>query len=233
MVLKTYHEKVSKYLAAFSLFIPDKTPGVYFIESRATQNTYIGCSSNILSRMFVHLKSLRNKSHPNLHLQRHYDKHGEADLVIGYLELCPKEVKLEREKFWVDELDTFKNGFNRCEGGGGATSPETIAAMTAGRNNPGYRAGVSERLKGQMAKLSTVQRSALGRHASKAFYGSLTLEQLSGRNKHAAKMRWAKPNQSKNLSAKLKTTLSKVPQEEKTSRALKAWATRRAKKAGL
>lgn len=59
---------------------------------------------------------LRN-GHFNVHLQRHFNKYGEKDLVFSVIEFCEENKMEEREIFWIKKLDSIKNGFNLSEGG--------------------------------------------------------------------------------------------------------------------
>lgn len=87
-----------------------KIVGVYRIVSKCKPNrVYIGSSINMRKRWNLHLEHLRKNIHGNPKLQRHYNKHGEDDLVFSIVTLCKKKhiLKLEQEY-----LDLYKPYFN-------------------------------------------------------------------------------------------------------------------------
>jgi len=84
--------------------LPD-TSGIYMIRSQVNGKRYIGSAVNLRNRKAVHFCSLRKNDHGNIHMQRHYNKHGEADLQISIMELCTKEKLIKREQYYIDTLN--------------------------------------------------------------------------------------------------------------------------------
>lgn len=82
--------------------------GVYSIE--IGDKLYIGSSSQIKTRWSHHRGYLERGVHPNLKLQRAYNKYGYCEFIV--VELCCVEELLEREQFWLDELECVAEGFN-------------------------------------------------------------------------------------------------------------------------
>lgn len=48
-----------------------------------------------------------------------FKKYGIDNFTIEQLEECSWEILSEREQYWIDKLDTFKNGYNATRGGDG------------------------------------------------------------------------------------------------------------------
>lgn len=88
--------------------------GIYKIVSKYNGKIYVGQSVNVRQRWSHHRHQLRNSKHCNSILQRTFNKHGEDNLVFEVIEYCSTEVLLERELFWVKELNALDpiKGFN-------------------------------------------------------------------------------------------------------------------------
>lgn len=84
--------------------------GIYKIQSKSKpERCYIGSAVNLSNRWSVHQKDLRKNSHASMKLQRHYNKYGFADLDFSIIENCSKNSLIEREQFYIDNLDPFFN----------------------------------------------------------------------------------------------------------------------------
>lgn len=89
---------------------------IYKIESKINKKVYIGLTTKEPSeRWYKHKRNLKRNCHPNVKLQRHYNKYGD---VFEYEELGYFNDNLtEREKDWIRYYDSYKNGFNLTYGG--------------------------------------------------------------------------------------------------------------------
>lgn len=89
---------------------------IYKIESKINKKVYVGLTTREPSeRWYEHKKNLKHNYHPNVKLQRHYNKYGD---VFEYEELGYFNDNLnEREKDWIRYYDSYKNGFNLTPGG--------------------------------------------------------------------------------------------------------------------
>ena len=84
--------------------------GIYKIQSIVRPDRlYVGSAVYFASRWGVHRMLLRNGKHHSKKLQRHYDKHGEADLQFVILLECPRTSLLREEQKFIDELRPFFN----------------------------------------------------------------------------------------------------------------------------
>jgi group I intron endonuclease len=84
---------------------------IYKILIEGSDKCYIGSAVDFKKRKGVHLRTLKNKTHRNQHLQRAYYKYGSIDFEI--LEECENEVLIEREQEWIDKYP-FSSLFNIC-----------------------------------------------------------------------------------------------------------------------
>lgn len=87
--------------------------GVYKITSEVNKKRcYIGSAVNISARWSDHLGRLRKNKHPNLKLQRHFNKYGENELVFSILLICDKPSLIVNEQFFIDFYHPY---FNICK----------------------------------------------------------------------------------------------------------------------
>ena len=100
---------VVENLSFFELRCSDinKKSGVYKLS--VDKHIYIGSSKNLYARLKEHGNDLANNNHSNEFLQRVCNKYGIENIRIDILEFCSPETRLEREKFWIDELKADMN----------------------------------------------------------------------------------------------------------------------------
>lgn len=67
-----------------------KVSGIYCIENKINNKTYIGSSKNLYQRLLKHFALLRHNKHENAHLQSAWNKYGEESFEWFILELCDK-----------------------------------------------------------------------------------------------------------------------------------------------
>ena len=86
--------------------------GIYKIWSVSNPyKIYIGSAVNIKDRWNRHLSELRKNKHGNRHMQHHFNKYGENDLVFSIIKYCePKELLYQEQLF----MDLLKPQFNIC-----------------------------------------------------------------------------------------------------------------------
>ena len=91
-----------------------KSAGIYCITSKVNGKRYVGSSVRICKRWKDHLRALRNNKHHSQHLQNHYNKYGEDDLVFSILEVVGrgelplndfKQLLLIREQAYLDNWE--------------------------------------------------------------------------------------------------------------------------------
>lgn len=96
--------------------------GIYIVY--INNKPYVGKDSNIFQsrRLTNHLASLRNGKHNNKRMQDDFNEYGEK--AMTYSILCfsrdyTEEELRELEKYYVEKLDSMKNGYNETDGGVG------------------------------------------------------------------------------------------------------------------
>lgn len=97
------------------------TIGVYCIENTINSQKYIGISKiKIDKRVKSHLRQLKNNIHSNEKLQNAYNKYGSDSFKFYVLESFDDiniiELK-QKEIYYIDKFDSFKNGYNKTLGG--------------------------------------------------------------------------------------------------------------------
>lgn len=105
--------------------------GIYKLSSyKFPKRIYIGSSVNLIKRLSQHVNLLAKNTHPNPKLQHHFNKYGIDDLRWCIIELCTKEILIEREQYYIDTLKPYFNIRNRAESNLGLKlSPATIIKM--------------------------------------------------------------------------------------------------------
>lgn len=89
-----------------------KLTGIYKITNKINGKIYIGSAVNIYSRWNLHKFKLKNNKHHSIKLQRAQNKYGLDNFIFEIVEECPKNLLIEREQYWIDNLKTYSNGYN-------------------------------------------------------------------------------------------------------------------------
>lgn len=95
--------------------------GIYSFKNIVNDKRYIGQSINIESRYTTHLNLAQKEDNEvfNKVLYQAFRKYGLENFEFEVLEEVDRDLLDEREIFWVDKFDTFKNGYNVTKGGAG------------------------------------------------------------------------------------------------------------------
>lgn len=128
--------------------------GIYFIKNIATNQYYIGQTSNLKKRLRDHRNNLIKNKHHNKHLQSSWNKYGEENFIFKIIKICEFEELNDLEVFYIQKFDAFNNGFNKTLGGDFVPN-ELI--NNSGENNSFYGKRHTEESKRKMreAKLGT------------------------------------------------------------------------------
>ena len=113
--------------------------GIYCIENLKNGKKYIGQSRNIERRWSSHQSAFRRGHTGGSLLYRAMAKHGIESFEFRVLEYCSPKVIDERERFYIQELQSMsnQNGYNIESGGhmGEKISP-LVSQRKRGKNNP-------------------------------------------------------------------------------------------------
>ena len=86
-----------------------KKSGIYQILNKINEKFYIGQSIDLKHRRNEHWNQLKNNNHPNILLQRAWNKYGEDAFIFNTLLLCKiSELDSQEQNF----LDTLKPAYN-------------------------------------------------------------------------------------------------------------------------
>lgn len=89
--------------------------GIYYIKCLKNNKYYIGSAVNISYRITRHIKSLNNKKHHSVHLQRAWNKYGKDEFEFGVIEKFEYNDKiLNLETFYIQKYRSSERryGFN-------------------------------------------------------------------------------------------------------------------------
>lgn len=99
--------------------------GIYRIQNKQDGKCYYGSSANIEKRLTQHLKTLRNSTHHNAHLQRAWNKYGEDVFVFEIVEECEPDQMLIREQYYLDiNVDGYNIGKKSSGGDNISNNPD-------------------------------------------------------------------------------------------------------------
>lgn len=96
--------------------------GIYKIENLINGKIYIGQSIDIEKRWSTHVSILNQNHHYNPHLQNAWNKYGIENFKFSIIEECTQYELNDREIYWIEQYDSFKNGYNLTSGGGNTES---------------------------------------------------------------------------------------------------------------
>lgn len=94
--------------------------GIYIIKNKVNDKVYVGQSVDINRRWYQHCYSAENESANDHNSKLHYamKKLGKSNFYYEILEVVkPKELLNDREIYWIDYYNSFKNGYNGSIGG--------------------------------------------------------------------------------------------------------------------
>lgn len=89
--------------------------GIYMIRNRINGKFYIGSAKNFQKRFHHHLEAFRKKKHNSL-FQNAWNKYGESAFSFFIIELCPTQLLIEREQFYLNLFTPYDRniGYNIC-----------------------------------------------------------------------------------------------------------------------
>lgn len=141
---------------------------IYKIENKINGKVYIGQTvQSLSSRWYRHcqLKGL-SESESNMHIKRAILKYGKENFSISILEKCDSSVLNEKEIYYINKYDSFKNGYNKTIGGSGKCGVLSIPFDKQIEIIDLYESGLSLRSISQLYNTShTVIKNVLKNHS--------------------------------------------------------------------
>jgi group I intron endonuclease len=109
--------------------------GIYKIKNLINEKVYIGSAISLKNRWKTHISCLNKNKHHSSKLQNSWNKHSSIGFIFEIIEECEKEKLIEREQFFIDLYNSYKEGYN-CTPKAGSNlgrkcSDETIKRMSA------------------------------------------------------------------------------------------------------
>lgn len=104
----------------------NKNSGIYCIRCTITNKKYIGSTYNLYQRKSQHFSLLKHNKHPNIHLQRIYNKYN--SLVFELVEECSIDNLIIKEQFYIDNLKPEINIRTKAESNLGCKMSEEAKA---------------------------------------------------------------------------------------------------------
>lgn len=96
--------------------------GLYAIRNKVTGKYYVGETLYLRKREIQHFSNLKTNKHENDYLQKSYNKYGKDAFEFIILEADNSftlEELNEKEKYYIEYFDSYKNGYNLTVGGEG------------------------------------------------------------------------------------------------------------------
>ena len=100
-------ENPEKYPGNYITKSRPKVAGVYIISCSLTDDSYVGCSSNLRNRYYKHKRN--NGRAVQKDLSKLIKEYGWEVFTFDVLETCDREMIFERESFWIKELQPNLN----------------------------------------------------------------------------------------------------------------------------
>lgn len=92
--------------------------GIYKYQNKINDKIYIGQSVNIEKRYQQHLQAAKRKDERSkTGIDFAIAKYGINNFIFEIIEECNPEQLDERERFWIEYFNSYKNGYNRTTGG--------------------------------------------------------------------------------------------------------------------
>ena len=153
---------------------------IYVIDNQINDKLYVGMTSNPAARWLVHLRSAK-KGAPYL-IYNAMKKHGVEHFEMVILEcVSSRDCAKEREKYWINILDTMRSGYNMTTGGDGLLpgSENVMAKLSKDEALRIYRSTKTEETYVCIGELFGVSDTAVSQIARGITWSSVTNHDIS------------------------------------------------------
>jgi len=184
--------------------------GIYGIFNQINGRVYIGQTVDFAVREKNHFTMLRGNRHPNNHLQRSFNKYGEANLRFVVICRCEISELVELEQAWLDYYPPAMK-YNQAD--------SAVNAMLGRTHTPETRAVISRKLKGKKhfgrvlppESIEKMRRAKLGKKMSAAARRNMNIAFKGRKHSPAAieKMRLAKLGKPRSAETRAKISAAK------------------------
>lgn len=95
-------------------------PYIYKITNKLNQKIYIGKTvRTVKQRWEEHCREYQKSRAEHRPLYSAMNKYGIENFIVEEIEECSADILNEREKYWIEYYQSFKNGYNATIGGDG------------------------------------------------------------------------------------------------------------------
>lgn len=100
---------------------------IYVIKNEKNGKMYVGATTkSIKERWKYHCNDMNNKRCRNRKLYSALREYGKENFSIEEIETVVADKRFEREKYWINRLGTYRNGYNETLGGSGTEKLDDI-----------------------------------------------------------------------------------------------------------
>lgn len=97
---------------------------IYKITNKLNGHSYIGQTiQNVKERFYQHCATKCDKAVLNMAVHKAIQKYGKENFTLEILEEIDSTLLNDKEKYWIEYFDTYKNGYNETLGGQGGAKP--------------------------------------------------------------------------------------------------------------
>lgn len=96
---------------------------IYIIKNDINDKVYIGKTEFSIEKRFKeHLFDSNKRQTEHRPLYRAISKYGKEHFWVEELEKCPSQLANDREKYWIEQYNSYYHGYNATFGGDGSTT---------------------------------------------------------------------------------------------------------------
>ena len=93
---------------------------IYVITNKINNKQYVGKTTDTIEHRWKrHLIDSKKRTCEKRPLYNAINKYGFENFTINILEECSINDLSDKEQYWINKLDTYKNGYNATQGGDG------------------------------------------------------------------------------------------------------------------
>ncbi len=142
--------------------------GIYKITCIVDNMVYIGYSTNLKKREQNYKYQAVNTQ---TKLKKHFNKYGWVNFTFEIIEYCDIDKLKQKEKEWILKYDSYNNGLNGNEGGGGCEAHSDVTKQKISESRKGWvpsiERGIKIGNKNKNRKLSDEHKQKIGKSNSK------------------------------------------------------------------
>lgn len=92
---------------------------IYLVTNQINGKQYVGKTKFDIKTRWIQHKSEAKRLKPNVYFVRALNKYGCENFTVEEIEQCDNDLLFARERYYIQQYDTYKNGYNSTYGGEG------------------------------------------------------------------------------------------------------------------